>query len=271
MCRSASQRIEAGGEESARKLSKIEDEAARSNEVLLKLVREIHESVKVPVQQPKLQALLAMRSRGSSQIANTRNQQLALEPRASEVREDQHYYHIQPDALKTLNQERFIQGCQEFEQFGKTHFIPSSASRPYAARRSAASMDKQLTMAQLVQEIDFIASRQDSADPEEPLNEVDVISAWTRHLGQLVDKWSTNSTKRQIETKSRLAGMHKLLLTLNRLMATRENMNRRVWYTVMAERGIQRIFDKVRASLRSVTIEKEIQTFEEGLEELGFT
>ena len=267
LCRSASQRIETRGEESARQLSKIEEQAVKSNEALLKAVREIREFASEPPQQSLPQISYPFRHNGNLQIVSAEEQQPASCIQPSELPGAQSdSSHEQPAELRWLNQGRFILGNREFQHFGETRLISSIASKPRAARRSTA--EKQLTIAGLMKEIDSIASGQYNASHVESRNEVDAISAWTKRFEELVDRWRANPTKRELEKQTRLERMQTLLLSLNRVMATREDITRRVWYRVMVEHGIERIFDKLRALLRSVTIEKEIQAFDEDLEEL---
>ncbi|KAL8825732.1 MAG: hypothetical protein Q9191_004235 [Dirinaria sp. TL-2023a] len=258
---SASQRIETQGEQSARQLSRIEEQAVRSDEALLNAVREIRASLNEPLQQSRPIRSHASRQMANLQIASDSGQQVALrtqqlEPSAGKS----HSLHEQPAGLRMLNLERFTLGNREFQHFGQTH-TQLTPGRLRAARRSVATMEKQLTVVELVREIDSIAIGQQNTNQVESSGEADAISAWIRRFEGLVDKWRANSTKHHVEEKTRREGMQTLLLSLNRVMAAREDGNRRLWYRVMLDRGIERIFDKLRALLRSVTVEKEIQTF----------
>ena len=56
------------------------------------------------------------------------------------------------------------------------------------------------------------------------------------------------------------------MLSLNKFMASIDVATRRLAYNTLSEGGIERVLDKVRKTLQSVAVEKEIEIFHDDVE-----
>jgi len=249
-------------------LEKIEKQTAQSNVELLKLVQAIHATVTAGQRDPSLQASLPIRTheqpqeehlslgprRRENSLAKGTSQCFALSAIGTQGREEL------STNIRNLNQERLAVGAKEFRRFGESRLVRSHTTE--SARECLD--DEQPT--QLFTRLQCICNLACSAQKRN--NDfrgllVRKTALWLQNFEHVVDRWKASSRANKEEKQRRIKDSHAILLTLNQAMAAGDRDNRRMLYSAMAECKIDRVLDKLRSTLRSVIIEKEIECFED--------
>lgn len=243
-------------------------------------MQDIHASLVAIPERSTLPAPLPLQAVQQAQLASTCAQQAVLQPEA--VKRSALYAATKPSIpqvpqlldgkrqepfdLVTLNHERYNIGRNEFEQFGKATIIQSTPQR-----QGPVTVEKLFTFPEATEQLKQAASKQQTGPRESPCVTASTVSAWMEGFKALLDEWTVTPSDNKTEKQSRQTEAHALLLTLKNAISNVGDANRRVLYMTATEQDIEHIFDKLRIILGSVSVEKEIQAFEEELEDLGLT
>ena len=265
--RSASQRIETAGKDSAEKLENLGKQTAQSNMELLNLVRAIHETATTE-QHSSLQGSLPIRAREHSQKGH-----LSTEPRrreSSPARGTSQSFALSATSaqgrerssvdIRKLNQERLAVGANEFRRFGESRVL-----RDHTAEGAREFLDDEQPT-QLITRLQYIcnlaSSTRNRDDDFQGLLHLKT-ALWLQSFEQVVDRWEASPRASKEEKQRRIKDSHMILLILNRAIAAADRDNRRMFYSALAECKIGRVLDKLKGTLRSVVVEKEIECFED--------
>ena len=92
------------------------------------------------------------------------------------------------------------------------------------------------------------------------------VNLWIQLFQCSIHQWTVSAQASKEEKQLRIRDSHLALLALDRAIATTDKHKRQILCNTMVKRKIDQIFAKLRALLRSVSVEKEIEVFEDMLE-----
>lgn len=249
-------------------MDKIEKQTAQSNVELLKLVQAIHATAaagqqdslrqaSLPIrayEQPQKEDLSAEPRRQESSLVEGTSQSFALSAIGTQEREEL------SSNIRKLNQERLTVGAKEFQRFGESRVVRNNTT----GEARVFLDDEQPT--QLITRLQCICNLACSTGKRNKVFRGLLkrkTALWLQDFEHVVDYWEASPRASKEEKQGRIHDSHTILLTLNQTMAAADRDNRRMLYSAMAECRIGRVFGKLRSTLRSVIVEKEIEYFED--------
>ena len=173
--------------------------------------------------------------------------------------------------LQELNLIRSEIGSKEFTNFGKER----QAQVVWDEKKVISPPRAELTISWLEVEIVKIADYSRSlavfAEGRQKFLKDSMSSSideWLQAFEHNLNQWAESPNATRAEKQSRQLQAQGLLLALNKAVLSVNGVSRRMMYRALQDAGIDRVFDKLRKVLRSVAIEKEIETFEDDMETL---
>lgn len=249
-------------------MERIERQTAQSNVELLKLVEAFDATATAGQQGSSLHASFPIRAREQSQKDN-----LSPEPRRRETslaRGTAQSFALSAFSTQgreglsigicNLNQERRTVSAKEFQQFGERRVVRTPTTEAAREFLDDEQPNQLLTRLQGISNLACSAQKRNN-DFRGLL--VRKTAFWLQSFELVVDRWEASPMAIKEEKQRRIKDSHAILLMLNRAMAAADRDNRRMLYSAMAEYKIGRVLDKLRGTLRSVIVEKEIECFED--------
>lgn len=285
--RSASQRVENASKVNAEKVQQIRDQAQQSNAELLKLINGIHAAVSKPSQNIILPEPMLLNDpnptpapdagyQGSSvqaHFASSNPVRLPTFPKPSPSNSTLMPQHgetaapqFSPDLLE-INKSRSAIGLEQFMRFKRQNRIPEAVPRPESETDPNNFFGvEHPTIPQVAAELEKIVFNMSSRSKSASTSSDTVtqrLHRWLQGFEAIIQSWPTKSAGTKADKQRRQEDGHALMLNLNSKISQANGPVRTQIYEALDDGGIERIFEKLRESLRSVAVEKEIQIYED--------
>lgn len=290
--RSASQRIENASKVNAEKVQQIQDQAQQSNVELFRLMNDIHAAVSNPIQHAVSPEPMLVDDSSPTPAADTSYRGLSFrarlasststsptpfpEPGHSNLSQTPQQCqgvapHLSSDLLE-INKSRSAIGQEQFLLFGRQNRIPQAVPIPVSGTDPNSIFGVgHPTVLQVAAELEKIVVKMGSRiNRTSTLDEVMTqrLHRWLQGFEAIVQSWSITSAPTRVEKQRRQKDGHALMLNLNSKISQVNGPARKNIYKALENDGIERIFQQLRESLRSVAVEKEIQLYEDENETL---
>lgn len=162
--------------------------------------------------------------------------------------------------IRKLNQERLAVGANEFRRFGENRVLRDHTAEDAREFLNDEEPTQLVTKLQCICSLAFSTRKRDN-DFQGLLRLKTAL--WLQIFESVIDNWEVSPIASKEEKQRRIKDSHTILLDLNRAMAAADGDNRKMLYSIMTEGRIDRVLDKLKSTLRSVIIEKEIDRFED--------
>lgn len=274
----------------ADKVQQIREQTQQSHAELLRLIKGIHAAVSKPTQNTILQESMIFNYPSPKSASDTDYRGLPVQahlvsstpddlmpspkPRSSiSTLMPQHGGAVAPRLstdLLEINKSRFAVGQEQFMRFGRYRRIPQAVLRPESETGPSSFFGvEHPTVPQIAAELERIVFNMSSIRNGTSTSN-DIVTQqqhrWLQGFEVIVQSWPiTPAATKEIKQRRQKDG-HALMLSLNSKISQANDTVRKRIYAALDKGGIERIFENLRESLRSVAVEKEIQIYEDDRE-----
>lgn len=285
--RSASQRIENASKVNAEKVQQIRDQARQSDAELLRLLNGIHAAVLKPSQNIIVPKPMMFNNPNQKAAPDAGYQGLSVQPYfagsnpaglptfpkpspSNSTLMPQHGEAVAPQLspdLLEINKSRSAIGLEQFVRFRRQNRIPVAVPRPEPETDPNSFFGVQHpTVPQVAAELEKIVFNMSSRSKSTSTSS-DIVTQrlhrWLQGFEAIVQSWPTKSAGTKADKQRRQEDGHALMLNLNSKISQANGPVRTQIYEALDDGGIERIFEKLRESLRSLAVEKEIDIYED--------
>lgn len=291
-CRSSSQRVETASKLNAEKVQLIQEQVQHSNAELLSLVNGIHAIVSKSSQnEPSPEPMILDHQgplpdpnagyRGMSVQANFASSSpkkfnlLQKRSHQSSSLMPQHSTEITPSLstdLLEINRSRSAIGREQLLRFRRQNRNSDAVHKQKSETdpNSFFRVDHP-TVSQATIELEQIVSQLNSrGNRTRTSNEIATqqLHRWLQGFEAIVNSWPSKSVATKVDKQQQQKDGHALMVNLNSELDRANGIVKKQIYEALDRNGIDRIFERLRAGLGSVMVEKEIQTYEDEKESL---
>lgn len=174
--------------------------------------------------------------------------------------------HLSTDLLE-INEARSVVGREQLLRFARNSHFQEAVPQPVPETDPGGFFRMEHpTVSQVEAELGRIVSNMSKVRRGEVTSNdlvTQQLHRWLQGVKAIIQPWLSSSAATKEEKQRRLKDGQELMLSLNTKISHASDSVKKQIYEALENEGIERTFEKLRNSLRSVMIEKEIQIYED--------